>query len=79
MFDPSNADVVYIRALCWYHKNWQEGVKYLKNVFILDPDHKKAKELLRNVKVFEEQQKFGNFCFQTIIDYILITKCYFRS
>ncbi|XP_055301013.1 uncharacterized protein LOC129567771 [Sitodiplosis mosellana] len=64
MSDPKNADVVYIRALCWYHKNWQEGIKHLKNVILLDPDHKKAKSLLRNVKNFGEKEKLANEIFQ---------------
>lgn len=58
--DPLNADAAYIRALCVCNKDLEQGLKSLKAVVISDPDHKKAKSMLKRFKIFKEKENSGN-------------------
>lgn len=58
--DPSNADAAYIRALCVCYKDLEQGIQSLKEVLISDPDHKKAKSMLKRFQTFKENEKSGN-------------------
>lgn len=58
--DPSSAEAVYIRALCLYEDDWEQGLKCLENVIRLDPDHSKAKVMITKIRTFQEKEKIGN-------------------
>lgn len=58
--DPSNSDALYIQALCMFHKDFEQGMKDLKRVIVLDPDHSKAKAMILKVRKWKEKEDEGN-------------------
>lgn len=58
--NPSNVDVLFICALCGYHKNWEQGLKSFERVIMLDPDHTKAKAMISKIRTFQAKEKAGN-------------------
>lgn len=65
--DSSSAEAVYIRALCLYQEDWEQGLKCLENVIRLDPDHRKAKAMISKIRRFQEKEKTGNAVFRSIL------------
>lgn len=58
--NPSNADAIYVRALCISHKDYDRGVKIMEKAVKFDPDHEKAKAMLRKMRKFKEKEEMGN-------------------
>lgn len=58
--DSCNVDAQYIRAVCVYNEDWEQGIRCFEKVISLDPDHAKAKKMLLGLKKFRENEKQGN-------------------
>lgn len=58
--DPLNADAAYILALCVCKRNLEQGMTSLKAVLTFDPDHEKARLMLKRFKKFKETETSGN-------------------
>lgn len=57
--NSSNADAVYVRALCVYPTDLERGLDCLKRAIALDPDHKKTKALAFKLRRFKEKEETG--------------------
>lgn len=64
--DSSSSDAVYVRGLClYYNNNLEKGLVHFERVLVLDPDHKKAKEMRIKAKQLKEKKEKGNELFKT--------------
>lgn len=59
--DTTSAEAVYIRALCIYRDDWEQGLKCLENVIRLDPDHSKAKAMISKIRTFQKEEEIGSW------------------
>lgn len=42
-----------------FHKDWEQGLKDLKRVIVLDPDHIKAKTIIMKTRKLKEKEEEG--------------------
>lgn len=68
--DPSNADAIYVRALCLNKEDYERGIELMKRTVELDPDHEKAKTMLRKMKTFKQKEEIGIKFFDSSYFYI---------
>lgn len=58
--NPSDADAIYVRALCLIQEDFERGKLVMEKVIKFDPDHEKAKIMLRKMKKLKEKEELGN-------------------
>lgn len=64
--DPSNCDAIYVRGLALYYSdNLEKGIMHFERTLMLDPDHRKAKEMRIKSRSLKERKEQGNECFKT--------------
>lgn len=57
--DSSNADAMYVRALCLNQKDCDRGIKILVKAIECEPDHVKAKTMLQSMKMLKQKEEMG--------------------
>ncbi|XP_031561441.1 dnaJ homolog subfamily C member 7-like [Actinia tenebrosa] len=62
--DSANTDAIYVRGLCLYYQdNVEKAYQHFIQVMKRDPDHKKARILLKKAKSLQAKKKEGNDAF----------------
>lgn len=70
--DPSCPDAIYVRGLCLYYSDdfLEKGLLHFESVLVLDPDHKKAKQMRIKAKSLKEKKEKGFYLFLFIKNFI---------
>lgn len=62
--DNMNADAIYIRGLCLYYEdNVDRAFSHFTRVLKFDPDHAKAREIIKIAKSLKKKKEEGNTAF----------------
>lgn len=77
--DSTNADALYVQALCLNQKDYTRGLQCLERVIKFDPDHEKAKILLRKMKIFKQKEQLGKSSFEFRCAFSRFLRAYFSS
>eukprot|EP00795_Rhopilema_esculentum_P013731 gene13731-4651_t len=59
--DISVVEALYVRGLCLYYQdNNEKAYRVFQQIFKMDPDYRKAKEVYRKIKLLEKTKESGN-------------------
>lgn len=63
--DSTCSDAMYVRGLClYYNNNVEKGLAHFERALVLDPDHKKAKQMRIKAKSLRDKKEKGNELFK---------------
>ncbi|KAK8783768.1 hypothetical protein V5799_009867, partial [Amblyomma americanum] len=62
--EPTNADAVYVRGLCFYYEdNIEKAIQHFQQVLRLAPDHPKASVAYKRARLLKSKKDEGNEAF----------------
>eukprot|EP00794_Sanderia_malayensis_P017717 gene17717-19488_t len=63
--DMQHAEALYVRGLCLYYQdNTEKAFRTFQQLFVMDPDFKKAKDVYKKAKLLDSTKSQGNEAFK---------------